>query len=102
MQGDPAALRIVERGAFETAECVAAVARRLDMAEEPCEVCPVGGMLQAGQIVGECFAAAVAAQLPRAQVRNPALPPVIGAALLALELADVEVTPEVLAVLGAT
>jgi N-acetylglucosamine kinase-like BadF-type ATPase len=95
MEGDPAARQIVDRGAFETAECVAAVARRLGMTDGPCAVCAVGGMLQAGPIVAERFAAEVVRLLPTAMVRPATLPPVLGAAILAMELAGVEVTPGV-------
>jgi len=96
MEGDQAAVQIVERGAFETAECVAAVARRLGMADGPCEVCPVGGMLQAGPTVSERFAAAVVRLLPKATVQRASLPPALGAAILALALAGVEVNPAIL------
>ena len=91
MAGDATAAQIVARGAHDLAECVLAVARRLGLDSGPCEVCAVGGMLQAGPIVGEQFAQAVRRLLPQAEVKAPALPPMLGAALLGLELAGIEV-----------
>ncbi len=90
MAGDPIAVQIVALGAQELAECVLAVAVRLGLDTGPCEVCAVGGMLQAGPIVGEQFGQAVQRLLPLAVIKSPALPPVLGAALLGLEMTGVE------------
>ncbi|MBW7883347.1 MAG: ATPase [Caldilineaceae bacterium] len=100
-QGDEVAVGIVNRGMAEVADCVAAVARRLGLSDHGCEVCVVGGVAQS-EFVFTIFCRAVAQVLPTATVKRPALPPVLGAALLALELAGIELRPPVLAKLHAS
>lgn len=70
MAGDATAAQIVARGTHDLAECVWAVAQRLELDSGPCEVCAVGGMLQAGPIVGEQFAQSVQCLLPQAEVER--------------------------------
>jgi N-acetylglucosamine kinase-like BadF-type ATPase len=94
--GDAAALDLLARGAEELADCVAAAARHLRMDDAPCEVCLVGGLIQAGPIVTDGLSAAIRRRLPLAAVRAAELPPVLGAGLLALQAAGREITPSVI------
>jgi N-acetylglucosamine kinase-like BadF-type ATPase len=85
MAGDDASLGIVHRGADDVSELVAAVARKLDMGEP--EVCMVGGLLNAGSIIFDTYKAAILRRVAMADVKTAEQPPVMGAAILALELA---------------
>ena len=85
MAGDAAALGIVQNGADDVAELVEAVARKLEMGAP--EVCIVGGLLNTGPIIFESYRAAMLRRVPSADVKTAEQPPVMGAALLALELA---------------
>lgn len=86
-EGDAQALSIIERGCNEMADCVLAVARRLGMDTGPSELALVGGIFQAGEIVLRPFTDAVHARLPGCRVLPAEQPPVLGAGLLALEMA---------------
>jgi N-acetylglucosamine kinase-like BadF-type ATPase len=86
MAGDAAAQGIVAKGAEDVAELVEAVARKLDMEDTP-EVCIVGGLLNTGPIILERYGAAILRRLPTAQVKTAEQAPVMGAAILALDLA---------------
>lgn len=85
--GEPAAVELLERGAAEMAACVAAVARKLGFAGRPFEVCLVGGLTQAGEVVTGRLQRAILRLAPEADVKPASLPPALGAALLALEMA---------------
>ena len=85
MAGDAAALGIVQKGADDVAELVEAVARKLEMGAP--EVCIVGGLLNTGPIIFDSYRAAMLRRVPSADVKTAEQPPVMGAALLALELA---------------
>ena len=83
--GDTAALGIVQKGADDVAELVEAVARKLQMGAP--EVCIVGGLLNTGPIIFDSYRASMLRRVPTADVKTAEQPPVMGAALLALELA---------------
>lgn len=85
MAGDAAAQGIVQQGADDVAELVEAVARKLETGAP--EVCIVGGLLNTGPIIFDSYRAAMLRRVPNADVKTAEQPPVIGAALLALELA---------------
>jgi N-acetylglucosamine kinase-like BadF-type ATPase len=91
--GDKAALAILDRGAFLLAEMVAANHRMLPTGTKP-ELVITGGLGTAVTIYRDKIERAVRAQLPEVQIRQPLLPPVIGAALLAMEQAGQPVTEE--------
>jgi N-acetylglucosamine kinase-like BadF-type ATPase len=86
MDGDEAAQGIVHKGAEDVAELVEAVARKLQIEQRP-EVCIVGGLLNTGPIIFDTYQAAILRRVPSAQVKTAEQPPVMGAAILALELA---------------
>ncbi len=85
MAGDTAALGIVQKGADDVAELVEAVARKLEMRAP--EVCIVGGLLNTGPIIFESYRTTMLRRVPTADIKTAEQPPVMGAALLALELA---------------
>jgi N-acetylglucosamine kinase-like BadF-type ATPase len=87
MAGDEASLGIVQRGADDVSELVAAVACKLDMVDP--EVCIVGGLLNTGPLIFDSYLAAILRRVPTAQVKTAEQAPVMGAAILALELAGI-------------
>jgi N-acetylglucosamine kinase-like BadF-type ATPase len=97
--GDAAALELLTRGAGELATMVRAVAQRLFPAEAP-EVILAGSTATASQF-SPIIRAAIAQVVPAAHVVPAALPPVAGAALLALELGGIAASPEIVAALRA-
>jgi hypothetical protein len=74
------------------ADCVQAVATRLDFTVEPCELALVGGMFNAGEVFKRPFADAVASRLPHCRLIMAELPPVLGACVLAMQQLNIGVT----------
>jgi N-acetylglucosamine kinase-like BadF-type ATPase len=83
---DPVAAGIVERLASEIVAMARVALERLDLTSEPTEVLLGGGLLQTGD--GR-LSSAVEAELrtiaPKATVKAPSAPPIVGAALLGLD-----------------
>jgi len=94
-EGDAAALGLVARGMRAIADCAAAVARRIGMADGPCELALVGGLFQAGEIVLAPLRAALADRLPDCQISLAELPPVLGACLLGLQQIEIAIEPPI-------
>jgi N-acetylglucosamine kinase-like BadF-type ATPase len=87
--GDPAAIEIAAGEGRRLAESVCGVARTLEMLDEPFELVRSGGVALAGSVALDgAFRAVVAEQAPLATITPLAVPPVAGAALLALDLLD--------------
>jgi N-acetylglucosamine kinase-like BadF-type ATPase len=87
--GDPAAIAVAEGEGRRLGESVCGVARTLGMQEEPFELVRSGGVALAGSpALDDAFLAVVRAQAPLATVTPLMVPPVAGAALLALDLLD--------------
>ena len=82
--GDAVAIDLIARGTELLAACVEAVAKRLKL-EHDCELALVGGVFRAGDLVLKPMQQAVAARLPGCRIILAEQPPVMGAALLALE-----------------
>lgn len=96
--GDAVAAELLERGAQEVAEMVAAVAHKLGLASAPvCEVCMVGGVVEGSASYRQRITVAVQRMTPNAAIKLPVQPPVIGAAILALEIAGVDPLPAIVA-----
>jgi len=93
--GDKQAQTLILQAVEDLADCVKAVADRLQMASP--EICTVGGLLNAGAVFTEPLWAAVHRRLPNARVTLPEMPPVMGAALLALSQSNVPLSPQVIA-----
>ncbi|MFZ5816496.1 MAG: BadF/BadG/BcrA/BcrD ATPase family protein [Bacillota bacterium] len=96
--GDPTALAILEQGARGLAEIAASVVRQLGLIDPP--VFPTGGVFRVGDLLLKPFTAALAEMAPGARVEQPALPPLAGALVMALEIAGA-LTPEAVANLAA-
>lgn len=83
-EDDEIASGIIERGCAGLAEMVEVAARQLRMPPDVIVV-PVGSLVEANPLFREKFEKAVRAVLPSARIQAPLAPPVVGAALLALE-----------------
>ncbi len=95
--GDSVARAIIERGAEELATMVATVAAKLDMASAMNHV-PVtvtGGLTKAREVFMDPLVNAIRRRVQQAVVVEPKLPPVLGAVMLALELAAIPVSADV-------
>jgi N-acetylglucosamine kinase-like BadF-type ATPase len=89
--GDVVAVGILESAGKSLAELAAAVLRRLGMDKEQADVAPIGGVFNAGDLVLGPFERFLKPAAPLARLVPPAIPPALGAALLALRLAGVPV-----------
>lgn len=85
--GDPSAIEIVNRGAFELSHSIATVIGRLDFSGAV-EIALVGGVFGAGKIFRTPFKAELDHVVARYRFVEAELPPVAGAAILALEKLD--------------
>ncbi|WP_240746741.1 N-acetylglucosamine kinase [Cryptosporangium phraense] len=84
--GDEVARTIVARQAEEIALMAGVALRRLNLTDQPVEVVLGGGVLAAGhEVLLDDVRARILAVAPRATLRIPAVSPLVGAALLALE-----------------
>lgn len=97
--GDKIAGGLLRQSANDLADCVAAVARKLDLGKAP-ELVLVGGLLRAGEIFVSLLREAVLVRLPGCRIQWPELPPALGACLLALQQAGGSVDGEVAAALA--
>ncbi len=97
--GDAAAQELLARGAAELATMVRAVAGKLFAAAAPQVV--FAGSTATAPGFAPLITAAIAREVPTARVVPAELPPVAGATLLALDLAGVTATPQVVLALGA-
>ncbi len=99
--GDQVALQIVEAGQNELAALVDIACQRL--AQKPSEtlLTVIGGLAQSGTYFKSGLYNAIEARLPGIQISEPALPPVLGAVMLAIQLAQAEIpATEVISNLG--
>jgi N-acetylglucosamine kinase-like BadF-type ATPase len=84
--GDPVAADVVRRQAQEVVSLAVAAARRLGVLDEPIDVVLGGGVLTAGhRLLMDEISDRLAREAPQARPRVVATPPVVGAALLALD-----------------
>lgn len=89
-RGDVLARQIVETGIHELVLCVETVARKLEMLSA--DVCFTGGLVENAEDYRNALIAEIQRRLPGANVAAALLPPVLGAAILALHAGGVEVT----------
>lgn len=89
-KGEHVSLGIVEEGCRGLAEMVLAVHQKLDWPEGPVQATVMGGVSQSGGVFFQILSRAVKELVPNVQLTAPYLPPVFGAALLALEALGVE------------
>lgn len=86
-KGDAVASSIFESEGYELGKTVVAVARKLEMLEEAFPVSWIGGAFQAGDYLLRPMAEVIKAAVPMAFLQEPAEPPVVGAARLAIRSA---------------
>ncbi len=94
--GDKVARNIIRQGAEELSRMVEAVARKLQFAESDCQITFAGGLTQSSFYM-QHIETAIKHRVPKSVLRPPELPPVIGAAILAMETAHIPLTEKVLA-----
>ncbi len=99
--GDRAARQVLARAGRELGLSAGVVAERLAMARGRVTVSMVGGVLRGSEQVRRSFRREVRRHVPGAVFAEPRFPPVMAAVLLALKLAEVRITPQVLANLEA-
>ena len=90
-EGDKVALKLIDQGTQDLAECVLAVAKRLGFASGSCELAMTGGLFRAGDIFEQPFQKAVQAKLPHCHIIPAELPPVLGAGVLSLQMLNVAI-----------
>lgn len=96
-QGDAVARDILVRLGKEIGITANAILRRLSLDQEAAEVVLAGGVFKGrGRLLLDTVTRVVHKQTPRARVVRPRFEPVVGAALLALEIAGVPVTWEIM------
>jgi N-acetylglucosamine kinase-like BadF-type ATPase len=100
-KGDTAARRILRDAGRELGLAAGVVAERLGMHTQRVVVGMVGGVFRGSPEVRAAFRREVRKHAPKAIFAEPRFTPVIGSALLALKMAGVKLTPEVLANLDA-
>jgi N-acetylglucosamine kinase-like BadF-type ATPase len=91
--GDEVAARILREGATGLAELVRRVATALNWSEGP-EMAFFGGVARSGAPYQPLLEEAIRYAVPGIRISEPALPPVAGAALRALELGGVLITTD--------
>ncbi|TWU28444.1 N-acetylglucosamine kinase [Bythopirellula polymerisocia] len=96
-EGDSVACGILKRGAVELAAMVAAVVASLENLQsmQRIPVVVTGGLTNSGDVFLGPLTEALHCQMPQAKLTESLLPPVLGAALLAIELAGSSVTTKV-------
>jgi N-acetylglucosamine kinase-like BadF-type ATPase len=92
--GDYHAAAIITMVIEELAVCVEAVVKKLSFDEE-IEIVVLGGLNNAGRAFFQPLYDAIRKRVPTAQIVSDMLPPVMGAALLALRLGNVPITLDV-------
>jgi N-acetylglucosamine kinase-like BadF-type ATPase len=95
-RGDPAARRILTDAGRELGLAAGVVARKVGLHRGRLTVGMVGGVFRGSAQVRASFGREVRRHAPRAVFVQPRFAPVVAAALLALKLAGVRVTPKVL------
>jgi len=95
-EGDAVAGSILAGGAREIARMVATVAGRLGFGDTEFPVTMTGGLVERPGHYRDLVCAEIRRSLPRAALHPPSFPPVIGAALLALQGAGVSPTGAIL------
>jgi len=94
--GDPVARSILAEGSRELARMVATVAGRLEFTGTEFPVTMTGGLVDRPGHYRSLIEQEIRSAAPGAAIVPPALPPVLGAALIALEAAGIPPTPRIL------
>jgi N-acetylglucosamine kinase-like BadF-type ATPase len=91
-EGDPVAAGLVDWAGTELGEMVNAVVRQLDFGDLAFDVVMTGSMFEGGPALIEAMRRKVQTLAPRARLLRLDCPPVVGAALLAMEQAGITVS----------
>ncbi|MCD8283347.1 MAG: hypothetical protein LUD52_01265 [Opitutae bacterium] len=94
LTGDAVAKRILEGAMGDLVTMVATVARKLEIAPDKIELGITGGVVL-HEPCATLFRQAAARAFPGCRIFSPELPPVVGAAIRALVLGGVEITPAI-------
>ena len=86
--GDSVAADILSRAGSELAHCVLAIARKLHMTDTEFPVAYVGGAFHAGELLLNPMRLRLQRDVPGATLQPPQLPPVEGAAMMAMRAAQ--------------
>ena len=101
LAGDVVAGKILKAAMADLVDMVEAVARKLEMPAENLRLGITGGVIL-NEPCATLFREAMLARFPQCEIFEPQEPPVVGAAIRALSLGGVKLTPEVLAKLSAS
>ncbi len=99
LAGDAVAGKILKTAMADLVDMVEAVARKLGMPAESLRLGITGGVIL-NEPCATLFREAMFERFPQCEIFEPQEPPVVGAAIRALSLGGVKVTPEVLAKLS--
>jgi N-acetylglucosamine kinase-like BadF-type ATPase len=86
--GDAAAREVIHWAGEELGWLAVAVARQIEMADEPVEIIQSGSVFEAGKVITEPMEGIVLKHCPRAQLIRLSGPPVVGAVILGMEQAN--------------
>lgn len=95
LAGDAVAKRILESAMRDLVVMVEAVARNLAIPEDALRLGITGGVIL-NEPCASLFRAAMRERFPQCEIFEPQLPPVVGAAIRALSLGGVAITPQVM------
>lgn len=95
-EGDPASKEILERALEELEVLALAVIRGLGMEDEEFPLALVGGVFEAWDLTAEPLAKRIRASSPKCRVIKPRFKPAVGAVLMALKEAGVEIDETIL------
>ncbi len=95
-EGDGESLNLLQRAGQELAQAALAVVARLGQTDSGQPIYHTGGVFRAGDLILKRFEATITAKSPRSSVQAAAFSPSVGALLLALRSAGVELTPTVI------
>ncbi|MBN2086037.1 MAG: hypothetical protein JW748_12530 [Anaerolineales bacterium] len=84
-QGDAVAMGLIDWAGTELGEMVVAVTRQLEFQKLEFDVVMIGSMFEAGPVLTDPMRRKVHSEAPRARFIRLACPPVVGAAILAME-----------------
>ena len=85
--GDPVAYQILQEGALALAQMAQAVRERLNF-QANIQIAVAGSVYKYSCLYRKTLTQAIKSKIPEAQITEPKLPPLLGAALLAFDTAD--------------
>ena len=95
LAGDAVAGKILKSAMSDLVDMVEAVARKLEIPPEQLRLGITGGVIL-NEPCATLFVDAMRSRFPQCEIFEPSLPPVVGAAIRALSLGGIDVTPDLL------